>query len=161
MLALRVSYNICWECAFVYITPAPFCSNNLTLIILPLNWHSSIKTLESYQMILISVLWSSFCCTLWTAMNFIKTCTDTYLGQPKRIIIFWRPRPYLQGHQGLDKKSLSVLYLANQWPDFDQTDIDNFIGETLMNDYNSVVLTLIPISPASHNSFKWMGDNSI
>ena len=67
MLVLRVSYNICWECAFVYITPAPFCSNKLTLIILPFNWHSSIKILESYQMIPILCCEVAFCSTLWTA----------------------------------------------------------------------------------------------
>ena len=26
------------------------------------------------------------------------------------------------------KKGLSVLYLPNQWPDFDQTDTDNSLG---------------------------------
>ena len=32
-------------------------------------------------------------------MDLIETCTDTYLGQSKRIVKFWWPRPYLQGHQ--------------------------------------------------------------
>ena len=60
-------------------------------------------------------------------MDLIETCTDTYLGHPKRIVRFWRPRPYLQGHQG-HKKGLSVLYLPHQWPDFDQTDTDTSLG---------------------------------
>ena len=28
----------------------------------------------------------------------------------------------------INKKGLSVLYLPNQWPDFDQTDTDNSLG---------------------------------
>ena len=67
MLVLRVSYNICWECAFVYITPAPFCSNNLTLIILPLNWHSSIKIWNHIKWFRYLCCEVAFCSTLWTA----------------------------------------------------------------------------------------------
>ena len=48
-------------------------------------------------------------------MNFIETCTDTYLGQPKRIIRFWWPRPYLQSHKGYIYKRacLYSIFLTN------------------------------------------------
>ena len=65
MLALRVSYNICRECAFVYITPAPFCSNNLTLIILPLNCHSSINFWNHIKWFRYLCCEVAFCSTLW------------------------------------------------------------------------------------------------
>ena len=71
----------------------------------------------------------AFCSTLWTTSGISSKLTH---------ILIWDSQNDLSDFGDLDfiykvtrdiyKKGLSVFYLPNQWPDFDQTDTYNSLG---------------------------------
>ena len=66
-------------------------------------------------------------------LEFNQTGTDTSLVQRKKVIRFWWPWLYIQGHTctlklKFDRKSLCANYILNQWLEFDQTNTNTLLG---------------------------------
>ena len=65
-------------------------------------------------------------CILNQCVDFDLTCTDTLLGQRKKVVGFWWPWSHFESHTStlnyrFEQKRLSALYILNQMKDSGQT----------------------------------------